>query len=103
MDAAIARVLAHEREAERQVGFCRAEGARQVQQAQTRARVILERADRRIARVHGLADDMIERQLAPIEAVVASLQEIPEPTAEERRALSQAIDKLLDELVGTPS
>jgi hypothetical protein len=81
VDAAIARVLAAERDARAAVSDCAARVEAHVQGAREQARTIAARAAQRSARVHAAVEQRIADAVARLEAERASLGSGPEDGA----------------------
>jgi len=69
VDEAMNRVLAAERDARLAVAECRAEAARIIAQAETRARALAGRSEARIKAAHRIADAAIARALGELAGV----------------------------------
>lgn len=101
IDAAFNRALAAEAQARERLDQCRKEAANLVAAAESRARGIAERADRRVRRAHGIADAGVARCLHELLAsALASTPEDPTPTLPKK--LDRAIVLLADEILGVP-
>ncbi|MGF1614138.1 MAG: hypothetical protein ACFCVA_09565 [Gammaproteobacteria bacterium] len=98
--AAVERILAAEREANAAVERCRQAAEEVVQEGHKQARRILERADRRIARVHGIVDTAIERELACVGRERVGMSARPEIAEAERQAMARAAKVLMADLTG---
>lgn len=94
VDAAIARVLAAERDARAAVADNAARAQDHVQQARTRAQQIAERAARRSATVHAAVERRIAEHLLAIEQQRRALD--AQPTAD--AALTRAVEQLAVDL-----
>lgn len=92
-EAAMNVALAAERTAAAAVEACRREAERQLEAARNRARELLARADRRIARLHETCAAGVQRQVA---ATLAEGDRIREDLA-----LRATVEALLDEAAAT--
>ncbi len=109
VDEAMNRVLAAERDARLAVAECRAEAARIVALAETRARALSGRSEARIKAAHRIADAAIARALADLAEVPAGA-DLDEPTqgaphgvAAIPEALAKAVETLAGEILGAGS
>jgi hypothetical protein len=99
-EAAIARVLAAEREARAAVGQARLEVARIAESARIAERAIAERTERRIRAVVGAFERELAGRLAEIEAAAAQVAS-PQPLRrDELDTLQRAVHALAGELIG---
>jgi regulator of protease activity HflC (stomatin/prohibitin superfamily) len=97
-DAAIARVLAAERDARAAVAECALQAEGELQSARDRARAIAARSADRVARVQRSTDAQLDAALARIAAERAALaQPHGDPQVDARR-LAAAVATLADEL-----
>lgn len=109
VDQAMNLVLAAERDARLAVDECRAEAARIIAHAETRARALSGRSEARIKAAHRIANAAIARALAdlaevpagveldePVEGAPHGAAAIPEP-------LAKAVETLVAEILGEPS
>jgi vacuolar-type H+-ATPase subunit H len=101
VDAAISRVLAAEQAARAAVEQCKREAERTLEDAHRRARDIAERAARRVARVHHWTDRTIATRVAALESQRAALLKTAHE-ADDGSALARAVDRLADDLTGSP-
>ena len=97
---AIGRVLAAERGAAEAVERCRQAADQTIHEGLVQSRRILDRADRRITRVHAIADRAIERERACVRGEVASISALPEVNEADIRAMEWAVEVLILELTG---
>ena len=98
-EAAVARVLQAERDAEAAIVRCRADCAAEVARARQRAEEIAARAERRIAALNRKIAADIERRILELDATVP----VGAGSGNERdesAALNQAADSLARELIG---
>jgi hypothetical protein len=98
-EAAIARVLQAEREAEGAIARCRADCAAEVAQARKRAGEIAARAERRIAALTRSIAAAIERRILDLDAAVPVQTESGDER-DESAALRRAAEALARELTG---
>ncbi len=101
-DAAIARVLQAEEAARAAVARCAADADQRVQTARDEARAIAERAARRIARVHALAQESLLTRLAEIEQARAALDQSTPALVATPDRLRGVIEQLAAELTTEP-
>ena len=101
VDAAISRVLAAEQAARAEVEQCKRAAERTLEDAHRRAREIAERAARRAARVHHWTDRAIATRIATLESQRAALLKSAHG-ADDDSALARAVDRLADDLTGSP-
>lgn len=101
VDAAISRVLAAEQAARAEVEQCRRDAERTLEDARGRAREIAERAARRAARVHHWTDRAIAARVAALESQRAALLKSAHEE-DDGSALARAVERLADELTGSP-
>ena len=103
-DEAMNRVLAAERDARLAVAECRAEAARLIATAESRARALASRSEAHIKTAHRRADAAIARALAELARTpLPDLAEGPEGGAEVGAGLGSALflEGLADEILGT--
>ena len=98
-DAAINRVLEAEQAAKREVVACRREALLILREARALSRAVVDRADRRINRVHALSDAAIKRTLANIAVEESLLSDSPRLTATLSQRLDAAIERLIEEML----
>jgi vacuolar-type H+-ATPase subunit H len=99
VDAAIMRVLSAEQAARAEVERCKRDAERTLDDAQRRARDIAERAARRAARVHRWTEAAIASRLAALDSQRATLLTAA-GQGDDEDALSRAVDRVADELIG---
>lgn len=100
--AAIARVLAAEREAREAVEHARLEVGRIAENARLADRAVAERTERRIRAVAGAFERELAERLAEIEAAAAQIA-YPQPVSPaEMASLQRAIRSLAGELIKAP-
>lgn len=97
-DAAIARVLAAERDARVAVAECAQQAERELQAGRERERIITARGAGRAARVQRSVERRLERALAGIAAERAALAQPATDAALDARRLAAAVETLADEL-----
>jgi regulator of protease activity HflC (stomatin/prohibitin superfamily) len=109
VDQAMNLVLAAERDARLAVDECRAEAARIIAHAETRARALSGRSEARIKAAHRIANAAIARALADLVEVPAGV-ELDEPVegaphdvAAIPEALAKAVETLAGEILGAGS
>ena len=101
-EAAIARVLAAEREAREAVEQARLEVDRIAEGARLADRAVVERTERRIRAVVGAFERDLAERVAKIEAAAAQFAS-PQPiSSDELVSLQRAVRLLAGELVGAP-
>jgi hypothetical protein len=106
VDEVMNRVLAAERDARLAVAECRAEAARIVAQAETRARALSGRSEARIKAAHRVADAAIARALAeltgmpPDPGLDAGLEDAPGGVPGNVGAIPEPLARALENLVG---
>jgi hypothetical protein len=110
VDEAMNRVLAAERDARLAVAECRAEAARIVAEAETRARALAGRSEARIKAAHRIADAAIARALAELAEVPSdpgldvgsegAPRSIPDDSTLIPEPLAQAVEVLAGEILG---
>lgn len=98
VDEAIARVLAAEQAARRDIEQCEHEARQRVQQAQATAHRIAERAARRVARVHLWTDATIAARSAELNAARTALATADFSRPGEAARLERALKLLAGEL-----
>jgi len=99
-EAAMARVLAAERDARDSVGQAQADVHRIAESTRSAARRLGERTEQRMRHVVAAFERELAARLADIEAETARL-EIPQPIgAEDREAVQRAVADLARQLVG---
>lgn len=101
VDAAIMRVLAAEQAARAEVEHCKRRAEQTLEDAHRRAREIAERAARRAARVHRWTDAAIAAGVAALESQRAELRRSASDDDGDQ-ALARAVERLADELTGSP-
>ena len=104
-DQAMNRVLAAERDARLAVAECRAEAARLVAAAESRARALASRSEAHIKRAHRRADAAIARALADLARTPLPDQHAGEDAGHETATaeaapLADVLDVLADEILG---
>jgi hypothetical protein len=107
VDEVMNRVLVAERDARLAVAECRAEAARIVAEAETRARALAGRSEARIKAAHRIADEAIGRALAELAQVPLVFDPDGEPAAgaggdeaSVPQPLTRAIRALAAEIIG---
>ncbi len=100
-DAAMARVLAAEREAREAVETFVQEAGRRRDDARELEKRIAERAARRAASARAALAARLEQRLAGIAASERAIDASAGPDADERRRLAEALERLAEELVGS--
>lgn len=101
VDAAIMRVLAAEQAARAEVERCKRSAEQALEDAHRRAREIAERAARRVARVHRWTEAAIAVRLAALESQRAELLRSA-GDGDDGQAVARAVERLADELTGSP-
>jgi vacuolar-type H+-ATPase subunit H len=101
VDAAIMRVLAAEQAARAEVERCKREAEQILEDAHRRGREIAERAARRVVRVHLWTDEAIAARVASLEAQRSALLKSAHEQ-DDGTALARAVERLADELAGSP-
>lgn len=102
-DAAIARVLAAERDARVAVVDCAQQAEREVQQARERARVVAARSAERTDRVHRAIERQLGVRLAEIDTQRRALAMASSDALVDIAALVEAVARLADELTRAPA
>jgi len=102
IDAAIASVLQAEATARAAVTRCAADADGRVRAARDRARAIAERAARRIARVHAVAQERLRTRLAEIERARSTLDQSTPALFATPDRLRDVIAQLATELTAEP-
>jgi len=102
VEAAIARVLAAERDALASVAQATHQADEIAEQARASARALAQRTDRRIRSVRAAFERALSERLEALHAEEARVAMRHEPSADELAALEQALRTLADELTGSP-
>ena len=97
-DAAIARVLAAERDARTAVAESAQQAERELQAARERVRAITARGAARVARVQRCIEHRLDEALAAIAAEQAALAQPRAHVALDAQRLAAVVDRLADEL-----
>lgn len=97
---AINRVLVAEKEARQEVDICRHKAALIIMNGRDRVRRIINRADKRIIKVHSISDRITERTLADFQINTALLSENDELDEKMLANVDKAIELLIAELIG---
>jgi hypothetical protein len=101
-DAAMARVLAVEREARDAIARSKVDALHIAEQARGAARRLGERTEERVRGIVAAFDRGLAAQVAAIDAEVATL-DVPQPiAAEDRVRLERAVEALSRHLAGAP-
>lgn len=100
VDAAMARVLEADREAQRALAAARAEGGRIAEGARAEARRVAERTRERIARVRARVQRGLQAELDALDAQARALPEHAEPDAAAQERLERALRALAAALTG---
>jgi hypothetical protein len=101
-DAAIARVLAAERDARASVRAAQAQVEAMAEAARADSRALAERTERRVRGVASAFERDTALRLAQIESQVADLQHAPPPDAADRAALRRAVAALARSMIAGP-
>jgi hypothetical protein len=104
-DEAMNRVLAAERDARLRVAECRAEAARLIATAESRARALASRSEAHIKTAHRRADAAIAHALAELAQTPLPDQAVGEDAGHETGTadgapLAEILDVLVDEILG---
>ncbi|MEF9944263.1 MAG: hypothetical protein RR101_10540 [Burkholderiaceae bacterium] len=100
VDAAIARVLASEQEAQTAIITAGERAAAQLEAARHQARAIAAGAEARVARCRLAIEREVATRSAEVDRQVARLRESPAQHPAQLARLQQAIDRLARELTG---
>jgi hypothetical protein len=101
-DAAMARVLAVEREARIAIARANADVAQIADRARGAARRLVERTEQRVRCIAAAFERELAAQVAAIDAEIAAL-DVPQPiTHEDRAHLERAVEALARQLAGAP-
>ena len=100
VEAAIARVLAAERDAHEAVEHATREAEAMNEKARADARALAERTERRIQRARAAYERMVSTEVAAIDAQAASQDEQQTLSADDWHRLERALETLAAELTG---
>lgn len=101
VEAAIAQVLAAEREALAAVEAARAEGGEILLQAHVEARRIAERGERRLGRLRAAVTRRVREEAERIEDEIVRLAAAPVETPADEAAVAAAVAAVAAALIGT--
>lgn len=101
-DAAIARVLAAERQALQAIDAARVQAQHSDEAARAAARALAERTERRLRRVGEAFDEHTRQALAQLDDEATRWAQAGSDAAADHDAVEQAVARLARELIGAP-